>query len=279
MKINRAEKYALRSNFCTSCKIKSMKVKDFSLAHTVECGQIFRFDKVGGWYYITDWNKLFKVRQEGNRLYYTGNGVTPSFIRKYFSLGINLGDVYKCIDNDEIVHEAIKKYRGMRLIRQEPWQCLFSYICSARNRIANIKKTTNNVAAKYGTPVKLDDYKSYLFPAPSKIAKLSEKQLRSCGVGFRAKYLIGAYKNYKKIKWNFEGLKNLKGVGDKIAGCVCLFSQGDYLLFPVDVWVGRIMKEEYGLGRKEISSFVEKRFGKYAGWAHEYLFYYRRKKE
>jgi N-glycosylase/DNA lyase len=263
----------------------------FDLAATLECGQVFRWDKVGHFFFITTHGAVIKVRQEGDSLQYESTEparINDSFIRHYFRLDDDIEAIYKQIDRDGTMHAAIKKYRGLRLIRQEPFECLVSYICSANSNIPSIKRMLNNIAKMFGKKLELDGYESYAFPSYERINKACHGDFRECGLGFRAGHLAETLPEvpdfsalrklpYKEAK---KKLMELKGVGPKVADCVCLFSLDKLEAFPVDVWVERALRDYYFKKQKptkqQLQDFAATYFGPYAGYAQEYLYLLRR---
>jgi N-glycosylase/DNA lyase len=261
-----------------------LKANDFSLAHTLECGQVFRAAKVGDWYYVNARDRLFKIRQKGDDLTYGGDA-DDAFLRRYFSLDHDLNEILAKIGLDEHVSKAIEQYRGLRILRQDPWECLISFLCSRAQNIPNIRKTVESICETFGKKVRLDDYVSYTFPAPGQLKDM--EGLKAAKTGFRAESIAAsnslhteesltalakpAYPDAKKK------LMELPGVADKVADCVLLFSLGFLQAFPVDTWIKQAMCECYFGGQKvspdKIREFAQIYFGEYAGYAQQYLFY------
>jgi N-glycosylase/DNA lyase len=272
-------------------KMESLIVKDFDLAKTMECGQFFRYDFLGNnTFFISHRDKLFKVRQDGEKLYFSG--ADKKFITDFFRLDEDYKAIIKSISKDDFIRKAIKANYGMRLIRQDPWECLISYICSANNNIPRIKKNLIAISETFGSPIAHEGHKGYAFPAPGKLNNIAA--LKACKVGFRAGFIQqtnneikdGEIMSLRDIDYSAarERLMRLNGVGEKIADCVCLFALNKYEAFPVDVWVRRVMVEHYlseeeakrNIKNGEIGDFARGYFGKYAGYANQFLFYYRR---
>jgi N-glycosylase/DNA lyase len=190
---------------------------------------------------------------------------------------------------DDRMTEAIEKYRGLRIMRQDPWECLISFLCSLAKNIRNIQNTVENICERFGKPVSLDGRRSWTFPEPGKLSDL--KALRGAKAGFRAGYIVNA--NSQVTEDFLNGLSSLdypearaklmllvKGVGGKVADCVLLFAYGFLQAFPVDRWIRREMCRIYFGGQKvaadKIREFAQIYFGGYAGYAQEYLFYHAR---
>lgn len=263
-------------------------VKDFSLKHSLECGQFFRYKKINDFYYVHSRDILFKVKQQGSKIYYkfadNKKIDEKNFLIDFFRLNDNLKYIEKELTNDKHLKTAFKKYKGLRLIRQNPWECAISFLCSSASNIPKIQMNIELLSKYFGKPIELDGYKSFTFPEFGKINNL--EKIKKCKVGFRAEFILEANRNLK----NIDKMKNLpfgearielmgnKGIGKKIADCICLFSLGKDEAFPVDTWVKRAMKKLYNKDEKEIEDFVGERFGKNAGYAQQYLFYMTRER-
>lgn len=273
-----------------------LTVKDFNLVHTLECGQIFRVRKIDDWYYINTRNILFKVRQKNIGAYCNTSklefhGVDKNFIVHFFSLDEPLKKILAEINKDEHINTAISQYHGLRLVRQDPWECLISFLCSPASNIGKIKSTLEKLSEYFGKTLTLDGVQSNAFPEPGRIN--NPAKVKKSGAGFRTRFLIEANKNglvwtnsfarelktlpYSQAK---KELKKTLGIGDKVADCVLLFSLGFTEAFPVDVWIKKVIQELYfnnqTVPNRIIGDFARDYFGKYAGYAQEYLYYYRR---
>jgi N-glycosylase/DNA lyase len=277
----------------------------FYLDVTLCCGQVFRWDKMGDWWYGVAGDKVFKVCQVGDKFEYAN--VDRKFVEHYFGLDENLEKIADSIRKDRHIAKALKEYWGLRLIKQDPWECLISYICATYKSIAAIKHMLNNIAHKFGEKIALDGNDFYTFPTCQKLAKATEQELASCGLGYRAKYAQATSKKICEENFDLERLKkkpyeeakaalmDFPGVGAKVADCVLLFSLGKTEAFPVDVWVKRVVVNHYNeklpsdLAKKlstkdslssgdykKLNAFGRTYFGQYAGYAQEYLYHYER---
>ena len=277
----------------------------FDLDATLCCGQVFRWEKKDEWWYGVVENKVLKVRQVCSELDF--ENVDEKFIIDYFRLDDDLQQISGRIGRDEYIGKAIRKFWGLRIVRQNPWECLASYICATFKSIAAIKNMLFRLSKKFGECVRLDGFRFYSFPTPERIAKETESNLRECGLGYRAKYLLETSKKLIDDKLDLEDLrkksyletKNLlcgfPGVGLKVADCVLLFSLEKLEAFPVDVWVKRVILRHYAeyfsqefidrvsknraFSNKEyerLNEFGRNYFGEYAGYAQEYLYHYER---
>jgi N-glycosylase/DNA lyase len=279
-----------------------VKVTDFDLASTLECGQFFRYRKesVGKGsgkhdeYIINQRQLIFRLWQERDRLYFSG--VPKEFVVSFFRLDEDYASIIKSISKDEFIRKAIKANYGMRIIRQDPWECLISYICSANNNIPRIRDNVRQISRAFGKKLVDDDtdIDGFAFPEPGKIN--DHETLKACKVGFRSKFIHEANQNVDELelvalrKKSYEEARDelikLNGVGDKIADCVCMFSLDKLEAFPVDVWIRRVMLEQYFKDKTEaelkkvknsdIQAFAREYFGKHCGYANQFLFFYRR---
>jgi N-glycosylase/DNA lyase len=278
----------------------------FSLEHTLDCGQLFRWEKLDDWWYGVVADRVVKIKQSGERLIFQFFPETANqgFIENYLRLEDNLPAILSEISKDEHMREAIRLFCGLRISRQEPWECLISYICATYKSIPAIKKMVNRISQRFGKKLAFDGYDFYTFPKPTDLAQTSPKDLRSCGLGFRAERVLETAKIIDSGEFALEALKRLDygkarrellvlpGVGPKVADCVLLFSLEKLEAFPIDVWMkraatnlyashfdssfikrvsskGSITPKEYGI----ISSFGREYFGRYAGYAQEHLFH------
>jgi N-glycosylase/DNA lyase len=266
----------------------------FNLDETLACGQVFRWDRTAdGWWYGVVGNRVLKIRQDGNRLVFAG--VPAAFIRRYFSLDVDLAEILISIDTDPFIHACIRRHRGLRLVRQPPWECTVSYICSTNSNIPTIRRRIASLAERCGRPVVFEGETWYAFPDPSSISCGGHVGLTECRLGYRQPYVFGTSclltdegaweETIRKLPYEDarKQLMHLHGVGPKAADCILLFAFQMYDAFPVDVWIRRIMQQNYlpdlsldaALTNREyhmIRCFAREHFGKYCGWAQEYLY-------
>ncbi|MFA5094059.1 MAG: DNA glycosylase [Candidatus Omnitrophota bacterium] len=270
-----------------------LPVSDLNLEHTLECGQAFRWEDFGGCYAGVIGKAIVKVSLGGSGLAVeTSSPVNRDDIARYFGLDEDLTSIYKQIGRDPHVKKAIDRFRGLRILNQDRWECLASFILSSYTNIPRIKKMIAGLSVRFGQRLVLGDLERYSFPGADSIARADLRTLRSLGLGFRAGYLKNTARmvsekaidldavgelNYEQAK---KALICLRGVGDKVADCVLLFSFGKYEAFPVDVWIKRGIERLYFEGRdtspKAVAEFARSRFGPYAGYAQEYLYHYLR---
>ncbi len=267
--------------------------QQFSLDQTLGCGQVFRWDRADdGWWYGVIGERVIRIRQVGTRL--TFKGAPASFITHYFSLDVDLLPILASIDRDPFIHTAISQCTGLRLIRQPKWECLVSYICSTNSNIPTIRRRIASIAQQFGKAIEFEGNTYYAFPEPSSIS-CREHILPDCRLGYRTPYVLDtACKITDVNQWEdtisalpFEKarreLMKLKGVGPKAADCILLFAFQKYEAFPVDIWIRRIMQENYlktlsttsalaGWEYDTIRRFAKNHFGEYCGYAQEYLY-------
>jgi len=255
----------------------AINIECFDLGKTLECGQFFRYEKQGPWYYVNSGKTLFKIRQRSDTLEF--EGVDAGFVTKFFSLDRNLEKIYKSISKDNFIQQAIEQNRGVRVIRQQPFECLISYVCSAASNIPKIRMNMNLLAELFGRPVEIDGYKSFTFPEPGRIT--CHKRTKAAKAGFRTCYICDINRileddffdrlrqmDYEKAR---DELTKLPGVGPKIADCVLLYSLGFDEAFPVDVWIERVLKKHYG-PKGDLAEWARRYFGECAGYAQLYLY-------
>jgi N-glycosylase/DNA lyase len=259
---------------------------NFNLRHTLDSGQFFRYHLHDLWYYIVSREKVFRVRQEGDKVFF--EGASAHFVRHFFGLDGNYLEIMHQLQKDPVLRFAIRKYPGLRLIKQDPWECTVGFLCSQFSNIKKIKKNMECIAEKFGKPVIFKGKKFFTFPSPGALKDIAK--LKKCAVGFRAKYIAGVNskvsdkwfaglgkRTYKQAK---EKLMELPGIGEKVADCICLFSLGFTESFPVDVWMERVIKEQYVGAKKvklkDLADFGRQRWGSMAGYAQQYLYHWRR---
>ena len=261
-----------------------LQIPNFSLKHTLECGQFFRFTKVLDTYIVQSSDRIFPIRQRGEYLFY--EGVEEPFLIQFFRLDEDLYFIYKEIDQDPVIHQAIERYRGMRLIRQDPWECLISFLCSSAKAISHIRSMIEVLCKSSGRKVFWGNYMGYGFPEPHCIG--NPLQLEPVRAGFRTSYLVKASQcidrsqllSLKSLSYRDarEQLMSLSGVGKKIADCTLLYSLDFLEAFPMDTWIRKGLQKIYFKGKKAgekaMEEFVSNHFGPYAGYAQLYLYHF-----
>lgn len=261
-------------------KIKIQGYEKFSLEETFECGQCFRWDKVGSTYHGIALDSDVLVYYEGNSLVIEGAKENSEKLwLKYFDLERNYSEIREKLSKiDSTLKKAVEACPGIRILRQEPWETLCSFIISQNNNIPRIKGIISRLCENFGEKI---SQQSFLFPSYKVISNLTENDLAVIKSGFRAKYIIDAAQKVSNGEIDLkrletmpifearEKLKKIRGVGPKVAECTLLYGFHRLEAFPIDVWMKRVM-EDYFKGK---SPDV---FGEYAGIAQQYLFHYTR---
>ena len=249
------------------------------------------------WYYGFIQETLVALRQNHSEVYLRSSSSSPpeqikSALRKYLRLDDDLESIYSRIDTDSHMHKAIANYHGLRILRQDPWECLVSFICSANSNIPRISTTMRAICKAYGQQQDMGSYTDYSFPSPKILADAGEYALRGLKMGFRAKYVARAAERIASGEMELEPLRllpyqqakdtlmSLAGVGDKVADCVLLFSLDKLDACPIDRWVRRAIEDWYTngviLSYSDIRAWSLEQWGEYVGYAQQYLFHSKR---
>lgn len=292
-----------------------LPVKDYDLAATLDSGQVFRWQfRDGAWHGILGHHAL-RLTQTPDGIHATAHApVTDwAFLRHFLQSDVHLDTILKTFPADAPMTDAVAHCRGLRLLRQNPWECLASFILSSTKQIVQIRQIVALLCEKFGEPIAAGDVWSsvthagrrdsgtpphasrishHAFPSPQRLAAATETDLRTCKMGFRAKGLLHAARDITEGRLNLERIRTLDyataraeltklhGVGIKIADCVLLFAYGFDSAFPVDVWIERALQELYFPRRrashKRLHHFAATHFGPHAGYAQQYLFHYMR---
>lgn len=269
--------------------IKLYDAESFHIEQILECGQCFRFYKIKeNNYRIIAMGRILYIEQMGNNITFypcTEEDFKNIWI-KYLDLDTDYNDMKVILSKDTILDKAINHAPGIRILNQETWECLISFIISQNNRIPRIKQIIENISTKYGDLIEGD---LYAFPTVEQLSKATEEDLKLCKSGFRAKYIVDAchiVNTGTLVLESFDGMTTLelreklmqiKGVGPKVSDCVLLFSQNRKEVFPTDVWIIKVMQHFYferEVSIKEIHQYAYDNFGDKAGIAQQYLFYY-----
>ncbi|KRQ87654.1 DNA-3-methyladenine glycosylase [Caloramator mitchellensis] len=268
------------------------KSSECHLEHIFECGQCFRWNKYEDGYIGVAGGKVVYAYEKDDVICLEGaKEEDKNFWWEYFDLGRDYGEIKRELEKDEILKEAIKYGYGIRILKQEPFETLISFIISANNRIPMIKRAVENISIRFGDRIEFRGMEFYAFPTVEQLARATVGDLEDCGTGFRAPYIAEAVRKIIDEKIDLEEIKKLdtdeamkklmefKGVGPKVADCVLLFSMQKFDAFPVDVWVKKIMQKFYlapDVSLNKIRQFGKNKFGDLAGFAQQYLFYYAR---
>lgn len=260
--------------------------KNFDIRRTFLCGQCFRWseDENGAFSGIAGGRSL-TVTQSGDEV--TLHGVSEQdipFWENYFDLGTDYEAVERSLRTDSIMERAVNAGHGMRILRQELWEVLISFIISQNNNISRIKKIIGNICRQWGESI-ID---GYAFPTPQALAAADADAFVGCGAGYRADYILQCARSVAEGRLELEALKNMdysdarelllrqKGIGPKVADCILLFGLHHLQAFPVDTWIKKAMRSLYMTPEarsQEIIRYASERFGDYAGMAQQYMFY------
>ena len=276
-------------------------IESFEPKQVFECGQCFRWnEKENGSYSGIFGKNVLNVKKVENGIQFKGicDGDIKEICIEYFDLNRDYKNIKETLSKvDENVKTSIAYGSGIRLLNQDLWETLISFIISANNNIPRIKKIIERLSKEYGKEINWNGEKFYTFPTAKELEKATVEDYRKLGLGFRDKYIYSAVKKtlsgemsleqLQKIQ-NTESLRNklmeFSGVGEKVADCVLLFSTLKRLdSFPVDVWVRRVMGELYfpninekDLDKKQIQKLAKEKYADLAGIAQQYLFYWKR---
>ncbi|MBO7253844.1 MAG: DNA-3-methyladenine glycosylase 2 family protein [Clostridia bacterium] len=253
----------------------------FSVERTLDCGQCFRFDRDENCvFHGVAFGKYIRLEEKENGDIFIPNMSKEEFEERFmsfFALDTDYDEIISSLVFDETVKKSLERSAGIRILNQEPWETLCSFIISQNNNIPRIKKIVSSLCELCGDDV--DGCKMKSFPSAKKVYSLGIDGLAPIKSGFRAKYIISAAESVVSGKIDFDQLKKtdylsakkqlmeIKGVGPKVADCVLLFGLGFKEAFPIDVWIKRVISKYYG------EDFTPEYFGKYAGIAQQFLFY------
>ena len=266
---------------------------NFHPQHIFECGQAFRWNWDGKGYIGVVADKVVRIVWDDKVLFIENANLDDFFTiwLDYFDIETDYGEITNVLSEDPMVREAIKYGWGIRILKQDPWEALVSFIISANNGIKRIKTIIERLSCRFGKEVLWQGQKYYTFPDIDALADADQAELKDCGCGYRGPYIKETAKLIREGQVDLSLLKTMSykeaqkqllkcpGVGPKVADCVLLFSLDKSQAFPIDVWVKRIMETLYADELRYsngIRSFAEDRFGVYAGYAQQYLFYYAR---
>jgi len=266
--------------------------KKFSInvENSINSGQVFLWKKNKDYWYGVNGTNILKIDKKAEIESFQNSKVD------FFRETDDMTKIIKSISKDKIVKDAVKKFQGMRILRQDPFQCLISFIVSSNSNIPKIKFCLENITKKFGKKVLWEGLEFYLFPKPQKLAKASLVDIKSCGVGYRDSFIIQAAKMIASKEIDFQNLKKMSyytakeeickipGVGNKVADCVMLFSLDKLESVPLDRWIIRILSKYYNdkfeiktktITPKQYDTLHQKiieHFGPYAGYSQQFLF-------
>lgn len=283
-------------------------VKNFNIKQILECGQCFRWQRVTDTDYIVVSNRrVIEIIQEDDEviIHNTNMNDFKNIWENYFDLNTEYGPLKEELSKDELLKQAIEFGYGIRLLNQDPFEMVISFIISARNSIPSIMKTIKKISEKFGDKIEYKGEIYYVFPTPEQLKNATLEDIQETGASFRSKYIIDTIYNINMAleakksgnltdelkRYDLDYIMSLptdechvalqafKGVGAKVADCIMLFSMGKKSAFPVDVWIKRAMIHFYvapDVSLNKIRVFGREKFGELSGLAQQYLFYYAR---
>ncbi|CDC06508.1 3-methyladenine DNA glycosylase [Clostridium sp. CAG:343] len=282
-------------------KYKLKNVKSFELRDIFECGQCFRWNKQeDGSYTGVFKNNVLNVKKNKDEIIFEGicENEIQQTVKNYFDLNRNYEKIKEQLSKiDQNMKKSIEYGNGIRILNQDLWETIISFIISANNNIPRIKGIIERLSEKYGDEIKYKGNKYYTFPTPEQLKNVTVEEYRKLGLGFRDIRLYETTKMILNKQVDIENMKNnpntievreellkLSGVGPKVADCILLFSDlKRFEVFPIDVWVRRVMNDLYiknedetKVNKKQIEKIANEKFGDLAGLAQQYLFYWRR---
>jgi len=264
---------------------------DIYIHETINSGQIFLWENYGDEWVVIDGHDVIVAKQKPFEI--TTFSKTP---KKFFREDDNYRKILKNITKDKIVKKASKYYPGLRVTRQDPFQCCISFIVSSNSNIPNIRMRLQKLCRKFGTKVRFEKREFFLFPGSKRLAKATLQDLQECKLGYRSKYVLDASSAIASGEIDFDELKKadyregkesllkLPGIGGKVADCVMLFSLEKLGAFPLDTWIVKILQKYYSKNFRMDKKTISKReyenihqdvlnhFGKYAGFSQQFLY-------
>ncbi len=277
----------------------SLAGQPLDLETTLFSGQVFRWRKQDPWYEGVIFGHIVRVREvEGGIAFVTTDDdveVNASRLWDYFSLDVDLAEVYSALSRDRGLREALDRYRGMRVLRQDPWETTLSFLCAQNSNVLRITRNVEDMCRSFGRPISLSGHTRHTYPTPEALAGAGEGALRDLGLGYRARYIASAAERVARGEIDLAALRDasyddaldalmtLDGVGDKVANCIMLFCMDKPQAFPVDTHILQVLRERYPRARRVKSSdirrvraWAQEYFAPYAGYANHYLFHSRR---
>lgn len=288
--------------------------QDFDLRMTLNSGQVFHWEKVGAGFCGAIGDCAAYVEQRGNSLrakvedgvlrsrHNKGPGrmagsptaaTAAQLVQNYFALDHPLDEIRESFPSDPLMNSAREFCSGLRIIRQPKWECLATFICSSMKQVAHIRQISHGLRQRFGEKKQIREHEVFSFPSAGRLARTSETELLQCGLGYRAKNLLATAKRIDSGEadlnsWSTlsdgelrERLCQLPGVGIKIANCAMLFAYERIAAFPIDVWIERVLRQNYFARRRRVTGqmmaeFAADHFGRYGGYAQQYLFHHAR---
>ncbi len=277
----------LQVTFEDDCVIIS-QCEHFAPRHVFDCGQCFRFIEEDGEYVGIAHGKILRVKEDDKEvtLYPCNEKDYYEIWQHYFDLETDYNQFAEVMPRDGYLQKAIEYGRGLRVLNQQPFETLITFIISANNNVSRIRKLVNKLCNYYGEDL---GNGCYDFPSPSVLAHADETDIKALGAGYRSRYIIETSKmivdgfdlnSLKEMQYDDakKELQKLSGVGPKVADCVLLFALGHRNAFIQDVWIKKVLSEVYDIPEKkhDAEKFIKEQFGEFGGIVQQYLFHYAR---
>ena len=268
----------------------SLKGQPFDLHNTLFSGQNFRWRKIDAGYNGVVFGNVVDVQLDGDSLEFTSYpdraSIVGPLLLDYFSLDLDIEAVYDSISKDNHIRVAIERYRGMRILRQDPWETVVSFLCAQASNVPRITQNVEDICESFGSDIGLGRHN---YPTPEQLASAGENALREIGLGYRAKFLVDTARCVADNEIQLTQLRTasyddalasllmLNGVGDKVANCILLFALDKPSAFPVDTWIQKMLQQWYlgqrKTGLKQMRIWAQDYFGRHAGYANQYIFH------
>jgi N-glycosylase/DNA lyase len=283
--------------------VPTLPCGEFDLALTLDSGQTFHWQSLGAGFVGTIGDRAIYVEQRGADLKVRGDETSSpahksrpvdEVVARYFALDHPLAKIRASLPDDPAMQTAAAFCRGLRIMRQPRWECLATFITSSMKQVAHIRQMSLALRQCFGRKLGINGTYAYAFPSAVNLASATEKELKNCGLGYRAKNLLATARRVAGGEADMEGwatlrdedlrarLCELPGVGPKVANCVMLFAYERLRAFPIDVWIERVLRQHYFPRRRRLTTaqlrdFVARHFGEHGGYAQQYLFHHARK--
>ena len=269
------------------------------IENTLFSGQTFRWRWRSGWYEGVLFGTIVLVREKQGGIEFAAAEqdveATSARLRDYCSLDVDLNAVYSALSRDRLLRERIDQYRGMRVLRQSPWETTLAFLCAQNSNVPRITQNVEDICKAFGEPISQDGRTRHRYPTPEALAEAGEDALRELGLGYRARFIASVSKKVaqgdvdlcalRDVSYNdaLDALTELDGIGDKVANCILLFSMDKPEAFPVDTHIMKSIRQWYpdavptnSQNGRRLREWAQERFGRFAGYANHYLFHSRR---
>lgn len=267
-------------------------VKDFDLKQSITSGQFFRYEFKNDYFYIILKDRIVKIKQIDDYIIVDSNNMRniKETVESFFSLDIDYNKINDILINkDNSIKDIIRASIGYKIQRMDPFETVISYIISANNSVNNIRNCVNKISNKYGKKILFENNYYYLFPTKEELKNITLEELVEMKLGFRAKYVKTIIDKINCNEFDLDIINKMSskealsylmkenGIGLKVASCILLFSYSRYDVYPIDIWVKKIMNERFNIEKeKDIKEYMENKYKDYSGLVIQYLFNYKR---